>query len=82
MNGNFLLHIMSGFKATIDVYNNSIPKMLVDCNTRILRGYDAWQEFTWLVEQEMSNGVGKKIAIDMVVDNYIVGKTFIRNYGN
>lgn len=82
MNGNFLLRIMSGFKATIDVYNNSIPKMLVDCNTRILRDYDAWQEFTWLVEQEMSNGVGKKIAIDMVVDNYIVGKTFIRNYGN
>lgn len=74
MNGDFLLNVMKGYKTTMDVYEGGIPKILIDCCSRVIRVYDLWQEYLFWKDSGMSD--------DQILNEYIIGRSFLAYYGN
>lgn len=74
MRGNFLLDVMKGYKTTIDVYENSVPKVLIDCCSRVIRVFDLWQEYLYWRDQGMND--------NEILDEFIIGRSFLAYYGN
>jgi len=74
LNGNFILNIMKGFKTTMNHYSGG-PKLLIDCCCKIVREYDLWQEIQWY-----KNEMG--MSLDKVLDQFILGRSFLTTYGN
>jgi aubergine-like protein len=73
-NGDWILDIKSGFFTSIDLYQNKVPKLLVDCTSRILRVYSLWEEYSYFKE--------KGLPHDEILTEYIEGKNFMASYGN
>ena len=82
--GDFKLKFLRGYKTTASIYNDSIgthgftkvPKMLIDCCTRVLRVYNLWEEYLW-AKKKYHNFSNFKF-----VDKIVAGKSFLTNYGN
>jgi hypothetical protein len=75
LRGDFLLNIMKGYKTTMDIYQNSVPKLMIDCCCRIVREYDLWQEVLWYRDS-------KGMPLDRVLDQFVIGRSFLTTYGN
>jgi hypothetical protein len=60
LGGDFMLRILKGFKATVDQYEDGVTKILIDCSSRILRGYNAWAEFIWFLDKLRDEGMSKQ----------------------
>ena len=85
---DFILKFMQGFKTTIELYRGQkggkrddgtysyekVPKLLVDCCSRIVRGYNLYEEYEYFMNQGLSQ--------DQFVYDYIEGKSFLTTYGN
>lgn len=74
MNGEFLLDVMKGYKTVMDVYHNNVPKVLIDCCSRVVRVYDLWQEYNYYKGQGLDD--------DRILDEFIIGRSFLAYYGN
>ena len=72
---DFILNIKQGFMATIDIYQNNQPKIMIDNCSRIIRGYNLWEEYLFFTGD-------KGIKHDEVLEEYILGKSFLADYGN
>lgn len=75
LRGDFILNIMKGYKTTMDIYENSVPKLMIDCCCRIVREYDLWQEIQWYKD-------AKNMPLDRILDKFVIGRSFLTTYGN
>jgi len=73
--GDFVLNFMKGFKTTIDMYQGGVPKILIDSSTRIIRGYNLWEEYLYF-RDEMG------MSDENIIHEYIQGRSFLTSYGN
>lgn len=73
--GDFILDIKSGFFTSIDLYENLIPRITIDCSSRIIRVYTMWEEYLFFQKDRGLPDVE-------IEDTYILGKNFIASYGN
>lgn len=73
--GDFILDIKSGFFTSIDLYENKVPRITIDCSSRILRVYSMWEEYLFFRDTRHMDEVE-------IEDTYILGKNFIAWYGN
>lgn len=71
--GDFVLDVKSGYFTSIDLYQNNVPKIMIDCSSRIIRVYSMWEEFEFF-----------RATMDEkeIEDTYILGRRFMASYGN
>lgn len=72
--GDFILDIKSGYFTSIDLYQNKVPKLMIDCSSRIIRQYSLWEEYEFYQEKGMAH--------EDILYEYIEGKNFMASYGN
>lgn len=68
---NFI--VMKGFKTAFELYEGGI-KLMVDYSTRIIRADSLWTEIT--------NASARNTPMEDIINNNILGKSFITTYGN
>lgn len=73
--GDFILDIKSGFFTSVDLYENKIPRITIDCSSRIIRVYTMWEEYLFFTGDRGMDPVD-------VEDTYILGKNYMASYGN
>jgi aubergine-like protein len=73
-NGDWILDIKSGYFTSIDLYQNKVPKLMVDCSSRIIRVYSLWEEYEFFKSKGMTH--------EDIIYEYIEGKNFLAAYGN
>ena len=75
LNGDFALTVLKGFKATMDVYQGGVPKLLIDCCSRVIRDFSLWDEVLYF-----KNDCGQ--SKEWIFDQIILDKSFLTSYGN
>ena len=75
LDGDFSLTVLKGFKATVDVYQGGVPKLLIDCCSRVTRDYNLWEEYLYFKND-------LKMPKDKIIDKIFLDKSFLTTYGN
>jgi aubergine-like protein len=73
--GEWLLDIKSGYMASVDLYANKTPKVLIDCSSRIIRVYTMLDEFDFFKNE-------RGMQEDEIFDTFVIGRMFLAAYGN
>lgn len=88
--GDFILNVMGGFYTSIELYQDKIPKLMIDCSSRIIRDYSMWEEIEFFLERDLKKFKGKdsdlkafeKDKLNQIIDKYVIGRNFLADYGN
>lgn len=75
LRGKFLLDVKSGFFTSIDLYQNKIPKIMIDCSSRIVRQYSMWEEYEFFRDE-------RNMSHEDIYSEFIEGRNFLTSYGN